>query len=91
MIPYPPSTALLTESSAIRPDRSKSISGCSRDLSVSLRAAFMRSMSEAAQFHFKQQRRCPLCPVITVSLYFTHIDSSFYITHDVLPARAYSI
>lgn len=40
---YPHSTALLAGSSAIRPARSRSISGWKRDLSVSLRVAFMRS------------------------------------------------
>src|SRR5699024_8042492 len=33
----------------------------------------------------------PMCPVITMPLCFTHLASSFYITHDVLPAPEYRL
>ena len=42
-------------------------------------------------FHKSNFGGRPLCPVITVSLCFTHPVSSFYITHDVFPAPAYRL
>src|SRR5699024_1377170 len=42
-------------------------------------------------FHKRNFGGCPLCPVITMPLCFTHLASSFYITHDVFPAPAYRL